>query len=174
MSLTSTTTMATHVNGANGVPTQTSQRFAEIPPAIDIPVYEGADEEAVEVNLTDLLDDPTELCTLLENENVAKSYWMVIALAYAKQNQVDHAIEILNKALSAFSRGKSADERLSILSALCWMYLWKCRDAPRIKPGKDALAVPRDLEILITFCRNRDGPRQSQQRILHQRRYHDP
>jgi RNA polymerase-associated protein CTR9 len=134
MSSTSTTTMATYTNGAISGITEPSKRFAEIPPAIDIPVYEGADEEAVEVNLTELLDDPTELCTLLENENVAKNYWMVIALAYAKQNQVDHAIEILNKALSAFSRGR-ADERLSLLCGLCWMYLWKCREAPRIKPG---------------------------------------
>jgi RNA polymerase-associated protein CTR9 len=120
------------MNGLNGH-AHGQSRFAEIPPAIDIPVYEGGDEEAVEVNLTELLDDPTELCTLLENENVAKSYWMIIALAYAKQNKMELAIDILKKGLQAFSGGQ-ADERLSVLSALCWMYLWKCRDAPRIQP----------------------------------------
>jgi RNA polymerase-associated protein CTR9 len=120
------------LNGHNGHSYEHT-RFAEIPPAIDIPVYEGGDEEAVEVNLTELLDDPTELCTLLENESVAKSYWMIIALAYAKQNKMDLAIDILKKGMQAFSAGRP-DEKLSMLSALCWMYLWKCRDAPRIQP----------------------------------------
>jgi RNA polymerase-associated protein CTR9 len=137
MSLTST--MASHSNGLhNGAASAAlspARRFSEIPAAIDIPVHEGAEDEAVELDLVELPDDPTELCTLLENESVQKSYWMVIALAYAKQNQIDHAIEILTKGLAAFIRGR-ADDRLSILNALTWMYLWKCRDAPRIKSGK--------------------------------------
>lgn len=124
--------MANGVNGLNGH-AYGQKRFAEIPPALDIPVYGEGDEEAVEVNLTELLDDPTELCTLLENESVARNYWMVIALAYAKQGKMDLAIDILKKGLSAFS-GAGADDRLSLLSALCWMYLWKCRNAPRIQP----------------------------------------
>jgi RNA polymerase-associated protein CTR9 len=123
--------MAT-INGMNGHNGHSYEhtRFADIPPAIDIPLGE---EEAVEVNLTELIDDPTELCTLLDNERVAKNFWMVIALAHAKQNKMDLAIDILKKGLQAFSRG-SPDDRLSLLSALCWMYLWKCRDAPRIPP----------------------------------------
>jgi RNA polymerase-associated protein CTR9 len=143
MSLTST--MASHSNGLhNGAASAAlspARRFSEIPAAIDIPVHEGAEDEAVELDLVELPDDPTELCTLLENESVQKSYWMVIALAYAKQNQIDHAIEILTKGLAAFIRGR-ADDRLSILNALTWMYLWKCRDAPRIKSGKRTLRKP--------------------------------
>ncbi|KAK4987558.1 hypothetical protein LTR28_006919, partial [Elasticomyces elasticus] len=80
-----------HSNGLNGHlsprPAPIPERFADIPPAMDIPVSGGDVEEAVEVNLEELLDDPTELCTLLENENVAKSFWMTIALAYAKQRK---------------------------------------------------------------------------------------
>lgn len=134
------TTMATLTNGyTNGINGHSrhhvgAQRFSDVPPAIDITVNEEGDEEAVEVNLVELLDDPTELCTLLENENVPKGYWMVIALAYAKQHKVDHAIEILNKGMGALRRDRP-DEKLSILSCLCWMYLCKCRDAPRLKPG---------------------------------------
>jgi len=128
--------LANGINGHADAETRIGpQRFSDVPPAIDIPVSEGDIEEAVEVNLVELLDDPTELCTLLENENVAKHFWMVIALAYAKQRKVDHAIEILTKGLGALSRGR-ADEKLSILSCLCWMYLWKCREAPRVKPGE--------------------------------------
>ena len=112
-----------------------NKRFSDIPSAIDIPVQGVDAEEAVEVNLDDLLDDPTELCTLLENEGAARTYWMVIALAYAKQRKVDHAIEMLNKGLQAVARG-GPKEKLSMLSCLCWLYLWKSREAPRMTPGK--------------------------------------
>jgi len=108
-------------------------RFSDIPQEIDIPVSSG--DEAVEVDLVELMEDPTELCTLLEDEHVAKKYWMTISLAYAKQRKVDHAIEILNKSLPTIT-GRS-DEKLSILSCLCWMYLWKSREAPRLRPGKE-------------------------------------
>ncbi len=59
--------------------------FSDIPSAIDIPVQGDQEDEAVEIDLEDLLDDPTELCTLFENEHAAKTYWMTVALAYAKQ-----------------------------------------------------------------------------------------
>ncbi|KAM3076138.1 protein required for normal CLN1 and CLN2 G1 cyclin expression [Clarireedia jacksonii] len=109
-----------------------SKRFSDIPSAIDIPVTGDDDDQAVEIDLEDLLDDPTELCTLLENENAARTYWMTVALAYAKQKKVDHAIEMLNKGLSALKGGNK--ERLSMLTCLCWMYLWKSREAPRVIP----------------------------------------
>ncbi|KAF2142784.1 uncharacterized protein K452DRAFT_248279 [Aplosporella prunicola CBS 121167] len=110
-----------------------SKRFSDIPGVIDVTVSEGDVVEQVELDLTDLADDPTELCILLENESVVKSTWMTIALAYAKQRKVTVAIDVLRKALDAFTRG-SADEKLSILSALFWLHLWKCREAPRVKP----------------------------------------
>ena len=125
-------------NGINGHIDHESpnsrRRFADVPPAIDIPVSGGDEEEAVGLSLEDPLDDPTELWTLLENENVAKNYWMVIALAYAKQGKIDQAIETINRGLGALSHGRP-DDRLSLLNCLCWLYLWKCRDAPRIRPG---------------------------------------
>ncbi|KAF2157949.1 TPR-like protein [Myriangium duriaei CBS 260.36] len=127
-----------HTNGVNGhsgslEPGSEFARFADIPPAMDIPVSSGDAEEAVEVDLEDLMDDPTELCTLLENENVAKTYWLTIALAYAKQQKLDLAIDILNRGMGNLSSARSED-KLSLLSCLCWMVLWQCRDAPRLKP----------------------------------------
>lgn len=110
------------------------KRFSDIPSAIDIPVSSGLDaEEAVEVNLEELHDDPTELCTLLENEGAARNFWMIIALAYAKQRKVDHAIELLTKGLAALSKGGIKD-KLGLLTCLCWLYLWKSREAPRVVP----------------------------------------
>lgn len=125
-----------HVNDGtlgNGIsPRQTvmSKRFSDIPSAIDIPVQGEDDDQAVEVDLDDLLDDPTELCTLLENEGAARTYWMTVSLAYAKQRKVDHAIEMLLKGGQAIKGGQK--EKLSMLTCLCWMYLWKSRESPRV------------------------------------------
>lgn len=109
----------------------TTTRFSDIPSTFDIHV--GDAEEAVELNLDELNDDATELCTLLENENAEKRTWMVIALAYAKQKNVDQAIDILHKGLSSLSRG-NPKEKLGPLSLLCWMFLGKSRNAPRVAP----------------------------------------
>ncbi|KAK5121875.1 hypothetical protein LTR85_004446 [Meristemomyces frigidus] len=123
-----------HTNGANGHSANAYERFSHIPAVIDIPVRGEDGDEAVNLDLTELLDETDELCDLLENENAARNYWITIALAYAKQNKVNVAIDILQKGLGALSRGKS--EELSILACLCWMYLWKCRHAPRVKPSQ--------------------------------------
>lgn len=110
-------------------------RFSDIPSAIDISVHGLDADDTVEVDLEDLLDDPTELCTLLENEGAAKSYWLMVALAYAKQRKADHAIEMLNKGLAVAAKA-APKEKLSMLTCLCWLYLWKSREAPRMTPGK--------------------------------------
>ncbi|KAH7041104.1 tetratricopeptide [Microdochium trichocladiopsis] len=122
-------------NGAaNGHPT--SKRFSNIPSAIDVPVQGDQEDEAVEIDLEALMDDPTELCTLFENERAARTYWMTVAMAYAKQKKVDHAIDILNRGSSSM-QDNNPKEKLSIVTCLCWMNLWKSREAPRIAKGDD-------------------------------------
>ncbi|KIV91251.1 hypothetical protein PV10_05811 [Exophiala mesophila] len=108
-----------------------SSRFADIPAAIDIPVSGLDAEEAVEVNLSDNLEDPTELCQLLENEKAAKNLWVTIALAYAKQGLIDHAVEILHKGLGSLAKSGPKD-RLSLLACIAWLDLLKSRQAPRV------------------------------------------
>ncbi|KAK8246639.1 hypothetical protein HDK90DRAFT_506393 [Phyllosticta capitalensis] len=124
-------------NGVNGhhdaANTIESRRFSEIPSVIDVTVAEGDVVEQVEIDLIELADDPTELCILLENESVARNTWMTIALAYAKQRKTTLAIDILLKAREAFGRAP-AEEKLSILSALFWLHLRMCREAPRLRP----------------------------------------
>lgn len=146
--------MATTSNGTNGYgaapssgTVMVSKRFSDIPSAIDIPVQGDDDDQAVEVDLEDLLDDPTELCTLLENEGAARTYWMTVSLAYAKQKKVDHAIEMLIKGGQAMKGGPK--EKLSMLSCLCWMYLWKSREAPRIAPEGDLLSEAKTKEYYL-------------------------
>lgn len=127
-----------HTNGVNGhSKVKSFARFSDVPTAIDVPV--GADagdgDEAVNIDLTEQLDDVNELCDLLQNENAARNYWITIAFSYAKQNNADFAIEILQRGLDAQAQGP-AEDRLSILACLCWLFLWKCRRAPRVKPSQ--------------------------------------
>lgn len=144
-----------HVNGdANGYGAvvspgnrMVSKRFSDIPSAIDIPVQGEGDDEAVEVDLEGPLDDPTELCTLLENEGAARTYWMTVSLAYAKQKKVDHAIEMLIKGGQSMKGGPK--ERLSMLTCLCWMYLWKSREAPRVAPEGVLVSEARTKEYYL-------------------------
>jgi RNA polymerase-associated protein CTR9 len=140
--------MSSQSNGVNGAATAIWQRFGQIPASIDIPVQDGGGEESVELDLAELHDDPTDLCSLLAAENAKKHYWITIASAYAKNGETDYAIEILTKGLADVDAPKptgapdarqKADDKLSFLCALCWMYLYKCRDAPRLNPSRSPL-----------------------------------
>lgn len=131
---------AVHTNGANGVNGAGKMfpppRFSDVPNAITISV---ADDEGgpldVEIPLDEeIQDDPTELCGILEQENLSTSTWVQVAVAYAKRKKVDTGIDVLKQATNAFARARGED-RLSILNGLCWLYLLKCREAPRVKQG---------------------------------------
>ncbi|KAK4184181.1 hypothetical protein QBC35DRAFT_66371 [Podospora australis] len=138
-----------HLNGgANGAAGDVfrSNRFSDIPATIDIPVQDQ-DDEAVEINLENLVDDPTELCTLLEMEKAAKTYWMTVALAYAKQKKVDFAIEMLTRGANALQTQQR--DKLSIITCLCWMYLWKSRDAPRVAPEGSLASEAKTKEFYL-------------------------
>ena len=113
-------------------PSEMTARFSDVPAVLQVHVSGGDTGEAdVEIPLETLFDDPTETCTLLENENADKRTWMITALAYAKQEKLDLAIDILQKALVSLSRG-NPKEKLGPLSLLCWMFLGKSRNAPRL------------------------------------------
>ncbi|KAJ5910984.1 uncharacterized protein N7473_000287 [Penicillium subrubescens] len=121
-----------HANGLNGeTATTTTLRFSDIPDAIDIPA--SSFDSEVEVSLLDLPEDPTELCTLLENERAAKNFWVIIALAYAKRKQLDHALDILQKGLASVAHG-ATKEKLGLLGWICWLLMLKSRQAPRVAP----------------------------------------
>ncbi|KAL7946197.1 hypothetical protein V8C42DRAFT_319848 [Trichoderma barbatum] len=129
----------------------TSTRFSDIPSAIDIPVQGDQEDEAVEIDLEDLVDDPTELCTLFENEHAAKTYWMTVALAYAKQRKIDHAIEMLIRGGNAIQSGNPRD-KVSMICCLCWMYLWKSREAPRVAPDGVHVAEAKTKEYYLQLA----------------------
>lgn len=125
------------------------ERFSDIPPAIDIPVQgmEAEDAQDVSIDLEELLDDPTELCDLLENEKVGRTFWMTIGMAYAKQKKVDVAIEMLTKGLTAIQ--SSPKEKLSLQVALCWLYMCRSREAPRVAPEGQLISEAKTKDYFI-------------------------
>lgn len=125
-----------HANGTTKTTVQRVKRFSHIPNAIEVPV--AGFDEAVELDLVDLNDDVTELCTLLDNENASKNLWLTVALAYAKQFSLDLSIEIANRGLQSLNRAGQQKEKIGLLSLLCWLYLWKSREAPRVAPAGGA------------------------------------
>lgn len=131
----------------NGVPK--SKRFSNIPDTIDVPVNDQ-DDEAVEIDLRELADDPTELCTLFEMENAQRSLWMTVALGYAKLRKPDIAIEMLKRASEVMQGANTnARDKLVVVTALCWMYLWKARDAPRVAPDGALVSEAKTKEFYL-------------------------
>ncbi|KAF1953192.1 tetratricopeptide repeat protein 1 [Byssothecium circinans] len=148
-----------HTNGANGVNGHGSsfppERFSKVPESISVAVTEDGDTIDVEIALDeDIQDDPTELCTLLENEKSTKSTWVTVAIAYAKHKKLDVGIEVLSKASAVWQRGR-AEDRLSILNGLCWLYLLKIRESPRMSKDSDPSIRTKDYYIQnATQCLN--------------------
>lgn len=147
-------------NGANGGSQSLSQsqsqyahpvskRFTDVPVAIDVPTQD--EDEAVEIGLENLVDDPTDLCDLFENENAARTYWMTVSLAYAKQGKIENAIEMLIRGGNAM-QNSNPKEKLSIVACLCWMYLWKSRLAPRVAPEGLTAAEAKTKEYFLQLA----------------------
>ncbi len=127
-----------------------SKRFSDVPASIDVPVQDQEDE-AVEIDLENLVDDPTDLCDLFENEHAARTYWMSVALAYAKQGKIEYAIEMLIRGGNAM-QNSNPKEKLSIVSCLCWMYLWKSREAPRVAAEGQLVSEAKTKEFYLQLA----------------------
>lgn len=138
---------AVYANGVNGAGKRfPPTRYSDVPGAITISV---ADDEGgqldVEIPLDeDIQDDPTELCAILENEKSLTSTWVKVAVAYAKHKKIDVAIDVLSQAQEVFGSARTED-RLSILSGLCWLYMLKGREAPRIKQGETGSLLTKEV-----------------------------
>ncbi|KAI1752280.1 hypothetical protein F4782DRAFT_530535 [Xylaria castorea] len=151
---TTTPTRNGQLNGAaNGTASiqPASKRFSDIPGTIEVPVQEDDDFINVEIDLNNLVDDPTELCDMFENEHTARLYWMTIALAYAKQNKTDRAIEVLNRGSNAM-QDTTPVEKLSLISCVCWMYLRKSREAPRVPPDGALLSEAKTKDHYLQLA----------------------
>ncbi|KAK9460004.1 uncharacterized protein V1516DRAFT_678623 [Lipomyces oligophaga] len=108
----------------------TGEATSEYSNVIDIPLRD--DSEVVTMNLdTDLPDDPTELCDLLENEEAGRQFWLAIGTAYSRFGKIEEAIEVIQRGLNApaIMRG-SKTEQTPFRACLAWLYLKQYRDAP--------------------------------------------
>ncbi|KAK9452877.1 hypothetical protein V1511DRAFT_490320 [Dipodascopsis uninucleata] len=113
----------------------------EISNVIDIPLRD--DQEVVTINLdTDLPDDPTELCDLLENELAGRQFWLAIGTAYSRLGKIEEAIEVVNRGLKAqvVVKGSEAD-KVAFHACLAWLYLKLSRDAPKLPPADPLIAA---------------------------------
>jgi RNA polymerase-associated protein CTR9 len=141
-------------NGANGALNgfPKSKRFSDVPPTIDVQMADQ-DDEAVELDLLALDDDPTELCAMFEMERVPRTYWMTVALAYAKLHKIDLAIEVLTRGSQSLAQQVSNPrEKLSLVTCLCWMYLWKSREAPRTPPEGTLVSEAKTKEYYLQLA----------------------
>ncbi|KAK9464773.1 hypothetical protein V1512DRAFT_229890 [Lipomyces arxii] len=98
---------------------------------IDIPLRD--DQEVVTLNLdTDLPDDPTELCDLLENEDAGRQFWLAISTAYSKLGKIEEAIEVIMRGLTAPVVVKGTEmDKTPFHTCLTWLYLKQVREAPK-------------------------------------------
>ncbi|EOO04401.1 putative tetratricopeptide repeat protein 1 protein [Phaeoacremonium minimum UCRPA7] len=161
-----------HVNGApngaaNGAPT--SKRFSDVPAVLDIPVRDQEDE-AVEIDLMNLVDDPSDLCDLFETEQAARTYWMAVALAYAKLRRVDYAIEMLIRGGNAMQNINPRDKLSMTPSSsgpagsadadkaeLLRNALKSFEDAIRVSQGKNMLATMGKARVLFSMGKYPDA-----------------
>lgn len=140
------------MSAPNGSAIHLRERFSEIPNNIFIPVttdeeYDQEDGPAVvELDRDGLPEDPTELCTLLENEQSPRKFWMQIALAYARLRRLDTAIEIIKQGIP---HQTSDQEKLPMLHCLTYLFLERSRTAPA-NAGREIAGAPDENVLGLT------------------------
>ncbi|ODQ54576.1 TPR-like protein [Saitoella complicata NRRL Y-17804] len=103
-----------------------SHQDARAPRTFDIPMRSG---DALEMDCSALVEDPTEVCEILESEDCRASLWAKLAYEYNLQGMTDQAIEILERGSKAPALQKQ-DEKLPLKGFLAALYLRKARTAP--------------------------------------------
>ncbi|CCH43266.1 RNA polymerase-associated protein CTR9 [Wickerhamomyces ciferrii] len=74
---------------------------------VEVPMNDS--NEVVTIDLEEELpEDPTDLCTLLENEHAAPHYWLLIAAVYANKSLVNEAMEVITTGLNLYQNSESA------------------------------------------------------------------
>lgn len=92
---------------------------------ITIPLKDEGEEVVIDA-INDLPEDSSELCTLLQNEDCDKEYWLIVAKAYANQGKIQEAANVIRSALSAPVILDSTSDVQSMLHGfLAWLYLTK-------------------------------------------------
>ncbi|SCU84390.1 LAME_0C09296g1_1 [Lachancea meyersii CBS 8951] len=86
--------------------------------SLDIPLKDS--EEVVSIDLVnDLPEDPSDLKTLLVEENSDKEHWLTIAIAYSQRGLLKECISLVQMALEVFQGPQSA----ALHTCLTWAFL---------------------------------------------------
>lgn len=92
---------------------------------ISIPLKEEGEEVDID-SYADLPDDPTELSTLLTNEECTAKYWILVAKAYATQGKLEEALVVVDQAMkSPFATGSSKNDYISLNNYAAWLNIMK-------------------------------------------------
>ncbi|ODV97302.1 hypothetical protein PACTADRAFT_49035 [Pachysolen tannophilus NRRL Y-2460] len=92
---------------------------------VDISIKDS-EGEIVTIDLTDELPDPSEISTLLTNENCGIEIWLSIAKSYAVNNKIDEALEVIDNALKApYIVDVPNFNKVGFNNLLIWIYLKK-------------------------------------------------
>ncbi|KAG7192437.1 uncharacterized protein KQ657_001838 [Scheffersomyces spartinae] len=89
---------------------------------LDVPLSNG---EIVSINLRDELpEDPLEIITFLETENVPRQFWVSVAGGYAQNGKLEEAQSVAEKGLSKLV-GFLEEDKKALQGFLTWLYLKK-------------------------------------------------
>lgn len=88
---------------------------------LDVPLSNG---EIVSINLRDELpEDPLEIVTFLETENVPRQFWLSVAGGYAQNGKLEEAQTVAEKGLARLQF--SEDDKKALQGLITWLYLKK-------------------------------------------------
>jgi hypothetical protein len=132
-----------------------------IPRVIEVPLKEDPGS-TLEIDCETLEEDTSELCEILNSEEVSLKYWIKFAVShscirisltekfeYNRHGMVDNAIDMLQKSIHCKAHGLPSlcvatarpqqDELHPIYMFLASLYIQKARDAPKAMQGGSVL-----------------------------------
>lgn len=116
------------------------------PNNITIPLKEEGEEVVINTS-TDLPEDSSELCTLLNNEECKPEYWLLVSKAYGRLGKYDEAIKVVSEALnSMYVPTDDTHVQSSFHSLLAWLYLAQSSTAANTGASSSGLLIKAGSE----------------------------
>ncbi|CEP61048.1 Ctr9p LALA0_S02e05578g [Lachancea lanzarotensis] len=138
--------------------------------SLDIPLKDS--EEVVSIDLVnDLPEDPSDLKTLLVEENSDKEHWLTIAIAYSQCGMLKESISLVQMALEVFQGPQSA----ALHTCLTWAFLKQAKDQSTHQNAWDSslLQAEHHLKEAIGYDPSGVGNMLATIDLYYQRRQYD-
>lgn len=136
---------------------------------IDVPIY--GSNEVVTIDLeSELPEDPTDLCTLLENEQAKSIYWISIAAVYANKGLINEAFEVMTTGLSLHRDAAAAP----LHTFLAWLHITQSKKAKNNNDQNASLKLASEsVRIALLHRPNYVLNRLAQAEISYQQKQYD-